>query len=75
MRENLVVVDLDELAQRWEIPLERIQYLITDCGMNMTAPELWAAKHSEIVLNEKQIAFEDSLFPRHLRPPLPEPNA
>ncbi len=70
-----MVVNLDELAQRWEIPVERVKYLITDCGMDMTAPEKWAAHHSEIVLKEKQEAFEDSLFPRHLRPPAPEPAA
>lgn len=70
MNENergLTVVNLDELAQRWQIPVERVKYLIVDCGMDMEAPEKWAAANSEIVLREKQKAFDESLFPQHLR--------
>lgn len=66
MKENetgLIVVNIDELAQRWQIPVERVQYFITDCGMDMNAPEKWAAANSDIILREKQAAFEANLFP------------
>lgn len=67
MKEKLVVVDLDELGRRWQIPVDRIKYLIVECGMDMTAPEKWAAENSEIVLKEKQKAFDEGLFPEKFR--------
>lgn len=64
---EIFVVNIDELAQRWQIPVERVKYLIVECGMDMSAPEQWAAAHSEIVLKEKQEAFDNSLFPERFR--------
>ncbi len=66
--ERLRVVNLDEIAERWQIPVERVKYFITDCGMNPRQTAAWVAKNQELFLREKQKAFEDSLFPRHLRP-------
>jgi hypothetical protein len=65
--ERLRVINLDELAIRWQIPVERIKYFITDCGMNPAQPEKWAASHWEVFMKEKQEAFESSLFPEKLR--------
>lgn len=69
-RERLVVVNLDEIAARWQIPVERVKYFITDCGMPVgdEARGKWFAENSELVLQEKQKAFNALLFPRPLRP-------
>jgi hypothetical protein len=69
-RERLVVVNLDEIAARWQIPVERIKYFITDCGMPVEEKERgqWFAEHTDLILEEKRKAFDESLFPRHLRP-------
>ena len=70
MKENeLVVVNISELAQRWQIPVERVQYLIVDCGMDMSQPENWAADNWETLMREKRAAFDHDLaemFPRHV---------
>jgi hypothetical protein len=65
---GLVVVDISELAKRWQIPVERVKYFIADCGMNPAQPEKWGVEHWEILMQEKQKAFDDSLFPEKLRP-------
>ena len=66
--EKLVVVNIEELSSRWQIPVERVIYLITDCGMDMRRPEKWAAQHWDLLMAEKQKAFEDRLFPKRFRP-------
>ncbi len=66
--ERLRVVNLDEIAYRWQIPVERVKYFITDCGMDPRKSAQWVEDHKDLFLEEKRIAFEDSLFPRHLRP-------
>ena len=75
MERRILVVNLDEIASRWQIPVERIKYFITDCGMNPAKPEKWGAKHWDLLMQEKQKAFDDSLFPRKFRPETPEPTA
>jgi len=67
-KEKLIVVNIDELASRWLIPVERVIYLITDCGMDMQQPEKWAAQHWDLIMEEKRKAFDDLLFPRKFRP-------
>ena len=66
-RAPLVVISLDEIASRWQIPVERIIYFITNCGMNPAEPEKWGVENWDLLIKEKQEAFEDSLFPRELR--------
>ena len=67
--EQLVVVNLNDIAHRWEIPVERIQYFIVECGLLVNLPEEeWFASHSELILKEKQAYVESLLFPRKLRP-------
>ena len=66
-KERLIVVNISELAARWQIPVERVVYLITNCGMDMRRPEKWAVQHWDLFMAEKQKAFEDSLFPRRFR--------
>lgn len=67
--EQLVVVNLNDIAHRWEIPVERIQYFIVECGLLVNLPEEeWFASHSELILKEKQAYVELLLFPRKLRP-------
>jgi hypothetical protein len=67
---GLIIVNLDEIAARWQIPVERIKYFITDCGMPVEEKERgrWFAKHTDLIMEEKQKAFDASLFPRKLRP-------
>lgn len=67
MNEKLSVIDLDELAARWQIPVEKVIYFITDCGMDPTAPEEWVPDHWDLWIAEKQAAFEALLFPREFR--------
>lgn len=67
-REGLVVINLDNIAARWQIPVKRIQFFITDCGMDPLLTAKWVEENQELFLAEKQKAFEDSLFPQHLRP-------
>ena len=68
MKERFVVINLDALVSRWQIPVERIKYFITDCGLDPMEPEKWAADNWELFLKEKQEAFEASLFPGKFRP-------
>ena len=67
-KEKLLVVNIHEFAARWQIPVERVIYLITDCGMDMRRPEKWAVQHWDVFMAEKQKAYEDSLFPGKFRP-------
>ena len=77
MERELVVVNLDEIAARWQIPVERVKYFITDCGMPVEDEERgrWFAEHTDLIMEEKRKAFDALLFPRPLRPPTPEPSA
>ena len=65
---GLFVSNIDELAQRWQIPVERVQFYITDMGMDPAKPEDWGVKHWDFLMQEQQKYFDESLFPRHLRP-------
>jgi hypothetical protein len=69
-REQLVVINLDEIAARWQIPVARVMYLIAELDMPVddAGRGEWFADHSDLILKEKQDAFEASLFPRHSRP-------
>ena len=69
---GLVLVNLDELADRWQIPVTVVKGFIVDHGMNPACYEDWVATNWELFIAEKQKAFEASLFPRPLRPMLPE---
>jgi hypothetical protein len=72
-KENLVVVNLDEIASRWQIPIDRIKYFITDLGMDPVHASDWVVDNWRIWLVEKQVSFDDVLFPLELRPKLAEP--
>lgn len=67
---GLIIVNLDEIAARWQIPVERIKFFITDCGMPVEEKERgrWIAEHTDLIMEEKRKAFEASLFPGKLRP-------
>jgi hypothetical protein len=67
---TIIVIDLDGIAQRWQISLERVKYFITDCQMDPAKPGEWAGKleNWNLLIKEKQQAFDTSLFPGHLRP-------
>jgi hypothetical protein len=67
---RLLVVSLDEIAKRWEIPVPVIVHFIVDCDMPMEEEKRseWFSSHSDLILEEKQKAFENLLFPRELRP-------
>jgi hypothetical protein len=67
--DELVVVNLDELASRWQIPVERVMYFITDCAMPMDdeGQGKWFSDNWELVIAEKQKAFDASLFPEKFR--------
>lgn len=67
--ERLLVVNLDEIASRWQIPVDRIMHFIVECGMPMDdeGRGKWFAEHSDLVLKEKQEAFEAALFPQKFR--------
>jgi hypothetical protein len=66
---GLIVVSLNEIAERWQVPVSVIQYFITDCGMPVEEKERgrWFAEHTDLILEEKRKAFEKVLFPEHLR--------
>jgi len=67
---KLLVVNIDEIADQWQIPVEMIIHFIVDLKMPMEdeAINRWFADHSELILEEKQKAFDDLLFPREFRP-------
>lgn len=60
--EKLVVVSLDEIADRWQIPIAVIKLFITDHDMNPVCPEEWFVNNSILILQEKQKVFEERLF-------------
>jgi hypothetical protein len=74
MKERLVAINLDEIASRWQIPVERVKYFIADCGMPVEEKGRgqWFAEHTDLILEEKQKAFDASLFPGKLRLETPE---
>ncbi len=63
------MVDLDELAARWQIPVEVVKTFIVDYGMNPIHPEDWVPDHWDLWISEKQKAFEASVFPARFRIP------
>ena len=67
---KLLVVNIDEIAAQWQIPVDTIIHFIVDLEMPLDDEALnrWFADHSELILEEKQKAFDDLLFPRELRP-------
>jgi hypothetical protein len=69
-RGRLLVVNLNELAKKWEIPVPVIVHFIVDCDMPMEEEQRseWFSSHSDLILEEKQKAFENLLFPRKFRP-------
>ncbi len=67
LMKRLRVVDLDELAARWQIPVEVVKTFIVDYGMNPTHPEDWVPDHWDLWISEKQKAFEASVFPARFR--------
>lgn len=71
----MIVVNLDEIAARWQIPVERIKYFITDLNMPVddAGRGQWFAEHSNLILKEKQQAFEANLFPAQVRIPTATP--
>ena len=66
---GLVVANLDEISRRWQIPVERVKYFITDCGLDPNKSAKWVAEHKDFFLGEKQKAFEDKVFPERFRTP------
>lgn len=68
--EPLNVIDLDEIAERWELPIAVIQHFIIDCDMPVEEGKRgeWFDLNSDLILEEKRKHFEDLLFPRELRP-------
>jgi hypothetical protein len=66
----LIVFNLDEIAARWQIPVERVNHFITDLGMPVSDEERgkWFSEHLYLILKEKRQAFEASLFALPLRP-------
>jgi hypothetical protein len=66
----LIVVDLNAIAERWELPISVIQHFIVDCDMPVEEEKRgeWFDLNSDLVLEEKRKYFEDLLFPRELRP-------
>ena len=77
MKEKLIVISLNEISDRWQIPVERIQYFITELNMPVDdeGRGKWFAEHSELILSEQQKAFDDLLFPRPFRPEPAEPSS
>jgi hypothetical protein len=65
---KLLVVNIDEIAAQWQIPVDTIIHFIVDLEMPLEdqALDRWFADHSELILKEKQNAFDNLLFPREL---------
>ncbi len=66
---QLRVVNLDEIAARWQIPVAVLQSFITDYGLNPARPGKWVSEHWDLLIQEKQKAFDDALFPERFRFP------
>lgn len=66
---GLIVVSLNEIAERWQVPVSVIQYFITDCGMPVEEKERgrWFAEHTDLILEEKRKVFESNLFPKEIQ--------
>ncbi len=66
---GLIVVSLNEIAERWQVPVSVIQYFITDCGMPVEEKERgrWFAEHTDLILEEKRKTFEVNLFPKEIQ--------
>ena len=56
------MVNLDEIADRWQLPIAVIMYFITDLNMDPVCPEMFFVYNSDIILKEKQKVFEQKLF-------------
>jgi len=67
--ERLRVVNLDEIAARWQVSVAVIQCFITDYGLNPARPGKWVPDHWDLLIQEKQKAFEENLFPEKFRSP------
>ncbi len=69
--ERLQIANLDEIAARWQIPVERVKHFISELGMPVDDARrgMWFAQHSDLILQEKQAAFEADLFPDRFRTP------
>jgi hypothetical protein len=77
-RKGITLVNLDEIAERWQVPVERIKYFITDCDLPVEDDEArgeWFAENSELILEEKRTHHESLIFPRELRPEATETSA
>lgn len=62
MNIGLVIVNIDGIADLWQIPVTVIKSFITDYELNPVCPEEWFVKHPDIILKEKRKAFEAKLF-------------
>ncbi len=76
-REPKILTPEEQVSRILNLPLERIEYLKTECGMPVADPEFseWFVDHAEFILEEMKANFERLLFPRELRPELVEPAA
>ena len=70
MEREVAVVNLDEIATHWQIPVEVVKTFIVEYGLNPLNPGAWAGEleHWNLLIAAKQQAFEESLFPRPTRP-------
>lgn len=78
MERKIALVNLDELANRWQIPVGRVKYFVTELGMNPMRPEKWVAQHWDIFMAEKRQANDAYLlatFPERIREAIISPTA
>lgn len=77
MEPVIELTDEEFVSRILGLPMERVVYLKTECGMLVSEPEFstWFVENAALVLAEKKAYFEASLFPRKFRPEPAEPSA
>jgi hypothetical protein len=73
MEREITLTDEDVVSRITGLPLERIEYLKTECGMPVSEPDFsaWAVVNFQLIFAEQKKHFEQLLF----GPVLSEPTA
>jgi hypothetical protein len=74
MEREIILTDEEIVSRITGLPVERIEYLKTECGMPVSDPEFseWAVDNYETLFEEQKRHFEQLLFPQSVRPELTE---
>lgn len=70
MEREKIFTDEEVVSRITGLPLDRIEYLKTECDMPVTDPEFstWAVENFEMLFEEQKKFFEQLLFTREFQP-------